>query len=214
VSDGKSKPWRSRIIGHGEEAPDQLLANPKNWRIHPKPQQDALSGMLDDVGWVQSVIVNKQTGFVVDGHLRVAMAISHGDKTIPVTYVDLTEAEEAEVLATIDPLSAMAVADKEQLDSLLREAQSGDSAVQAMLAELAEKSGIMGADWGAALDDLPEGDRAAFQQMTFTVSDAQAEAVKGALAKAKHDGDFVDTGNENSNGNALARICEAYVERG
>lgn len=208
------KAWRNRIIGHGEEAPDQLLANPKNWRVHPKAQQDALAGVLNDVGWVQPVLVNKQTGFVVDGHLRVAMAISHGDKAIPVTYVDLTEAEEAEVLATFDPLGALAVADNEQLDGLLREVQSGEAAVQGMLAELAERNGVLGADWGAALDDLPEGDRAAFQQMTFTVSDAQAEVVKDALAKAKHNGDFIGTGNENSNGNALARICEAYIERG
>ena len=27
--------WRNRIVGTGEEAPDQLLANPANWRIHP-----------------------------------------------------------------------------------------------------------------------------------------------------------------------------------
>lgn len=207
----KQEPWRNRIVGHGEEQPDQLLANPRNWRIHPKAQQDALAGVLSDVGWVQSVVVNKQTGFVLDGHLRVAMAISHGDKSIPVTYVDLTEAEEVEVLATLDPLSALAVADKEQLDTLLREVQSGDAAVQQMLADLAEKSGVVNPDWGAALDDLPEGDRLAFQQMTFTVSDAQAETVKEALTRAKHAGDFVDTGNENSNGNALARICEAYV---
>ena len=38
--------WRNRIIGSGEEAPDQLLANPANWRIHPKAQQDALAGAL------------------------------------------------------------------------------------------------------------------------------------------------------------------------
>ena len=30
--------WRNRITGSGEEAPDQLLANPANWRIHPKAQ--------------------------------------------------------------------------------------------------------------------------------------------------------------------------------
>jgi len=35
---------RNRITGTGEEAPDQLLANPANWRIHPKAQQDALAG--------------------------------------------------------------------------------------------------------------------------------------------------------------------------
>ena len=39
--------WRNRITGSGEEAPDQLLANPANWRIHPKAQQDALAGALD-----------------------------------------------------------------------------------------------------------------------------------------------------------------------
>jgi hypothetical protein len=33
--------WRNRITGTGEEAPDQLLANPTNWRIHPRGQQDA-----------------------------------------------------------------------------------------------------------------------------------------------------------------------------
>ena len=48
-------PWRSRIAGSGEEAPDQLLANPSNWRIHPKAQQDALVGALDQVGWVGQV---------------------------------------------------------------------------------------------------------------------------------------------------------------
>jgi len=138
----KAKAWRNRIIGHGDEAPDQLLANPKNWRVHPKGQQDALAGVLNDVGWVQSVIVNKRTGYVVDGHLRVQMAISHGDASIPVTYVDLDDAEEAEILATLDPLAALAVADKEQLDGLLREVQSGETAVQGMLAELAEKSGL------------------------------------------------------------------------
>lgn len=65
-------------------------------------------------------------------------------------------------------------------------------------------------DWAGALG-LPTGDRAPFQQMTFTVSDEQAEQIKGALDKAKGMGAFVDTGNENSNGNALARVCEVFL---
>ena len=73
-----SPAWRNRIIASGEEAPDQLLANPANWRIHPKAQQDALSGALDAVGWVQQVLVNRRSGFVVDGHARVALALSRG----------------------------------------------------------------------------------------------------------------------------------------
>jgi ParB-like chromosome segregation protein Spo0J len=113
-------PWRSRIVGHGEEAPDQLLANPLNFRVHPKPQQGALAGVLDEVGWVQDVIVNQQTGHVIDGHLRVSLAISRNEPSIPVVYVDLNEAEEKLILATIDPLSAMAATDAEKLDELLR----------------------------------------------------------------------------------------------
>jgi hypothetical protein len=42
--------WRSRIVGSGEEAPEQLLANPFNFRVHTKAQQVALVGVLDQVG--------------------------------------------------------------------------------------------------------------------------------------------------------------------
>jgi hypothetical protein len=57
---------------------------------------------------------------------------------------------------------------------------------------------------------LPDGDKEPFQQMTFTLHDSQAELVKEALAQAKNGG--IDSGvNENSNGNALAKICEAFV---
>ena len=46
--------WESRIVGEGTEAPDQILANPMNWRKHPKHQKDALRGVLKEVGWVAS----------------------------------------------------------------------------------------------------------------------------------------------------------------
>src|SRR3990167_2999233 len=51
--------WRNRIVGSGEEAPDQLVANPQNWRVHPGNQRDALRGSLGTVGWVQQVLVNR-----------------------------------------------------------------------------------------------------------------------------------------------------------
>ena len=47
--------WQDRIVGQGKENPEQLLANPQNWRIHPKSQQDALKGALDEIGWIQQV---------------------------------------------------------------------------------------------------------------------------------------------------------------
>lgn len=154
----KTEPWRNRIIGHGEEAPDQLLANPANWRIHPKHQQDALSGVLDEIGWIQSVIVNQRSGFVVDGHLRAAIAISHNETAIPVVYVDLTDAEETLALATIDPIGAMAATDKEQLDNLLRDVSTSDAAVMDMLATLGQQKyqDTTGNDMDEIYQGMPE----------------------------------------------------------
>lgn len=129
--------WVNRIVGHDEVAPDQLLANPLNWRIHPKFQRDALLGVIRDVGYVRSVTVNERTGFVVDGHLRVTLAISEGQAKIPVEYVDLSPEEEAEVLASLDPLASLAVMDAEIMGQLLDQVETGDAAVQRLLDDLA-----------------------------------------------------------------------------
>lgn len=136
------KSWRNRIVGTGEEAPDQLLANPSNWRIHPKPQQEALSDALEELGWIQQVVVNRRTGHLIDGHLRVSLALRNNEPTVPVLYVDLDEREEALALATLDPISAMAAADKAKLDALLREVDTGSAALQEMLTGLAEQAGL------------------------------------------------------------------------
>ena len=125
--------WKSRIVGHGEEAPDQLLANPNNWRIHPQSQQSALAGVIDDVGFVRSVTVNRRTGHVVDGHMRVSLAISSGQPTIPVEYVDLSEDEEREVLATLDPIGALAGTDSAALAALVADVETEDARVAGIL---------------------------------------------------------------------------------
>lgn len=131
-----SQPFASRIVGDGEEAPDQLLANPLNWRRHPKEQHDALEGMLRTVGWVQRVIVNRTTGHVVDGHLRVELALRRGEPTVPVLYVELTAEEERVVLAAIDPIGGLAQTDQGMLDSLLEGLVTGDEQLDALLDSL------------------------------------------------------------------------------
>ena len=133
--------WESRIVGHGEAAPSDLVGNPRNWRTHPQAQRDALAGVLDEVGWVQDVIVNKRTGYLVDGHARVAVAAQRGEDAVPVVYVDLSEDEERLILSTLDPLSAMAEADSEALTDLLAVVTAEDGALNAMLDALANDSG-------------------------------------------------------------------------
>ncbi len=148
----------SRIVGDGEVAPDQLLANPANWRKHPKEQVDALEGLLKQVGWVQRVIVNRTTGHVVDGHARVELAIRRSEKSVPVVYVELTPEEENLVLASLDPIGGLATTDSDKLAELLADLKVEDEALKAMLHDLAEQAGadlseMSDADVADALSD-------------------------------------------------------------
>lgn len=129
--------WNNRIVGNGTESPEQLLANPRNWRVHNDLQREAIKGVLDEVGWVQNVIVNQRTGYIVDGHLRVSVALQRGEASVPVVYVDLTEDEEALILATLDPIGGMATTDQELLNGLLSEIETSNPGLQALLDSLA-----------------------------------------------------------------------------
>lgn len=197
---------RSRIIGHGDVNPEDLLANPLNFRRHPGGQMDALRGSLKELGWLKTILVNKTTGHVLDGHARVEEAMRQGLKTIPATIVELAPEEERLALAVLDPITELATRDQAILDELLAEVETQDAGLQALLDEMASKPvGEVG------MPDLPSGDKDPFQQMTFTLHDEQAEQVRAAMDVAKGMGPFTDPPNENANGNALARICETFL---
>lgn len=144
---------RSRIVGEGEEAPDQLLANPLNWRTHPKHQADALEGLLDEVGWVQRVIVNRRTQHIVDGHLRVQVAMRRGQPSVPVLYVDLSEHEERLVLAVLDPIGGLAGTDQDLLDQALKGIEVDNDALGALLDDLRSEEAAADEEVGEADDD-------------------------------------------------------------
>lgn len=146
---------QNRITGHGDEAPDQLLANPLNFRRHPSHQMDALRGSIRELGWVKTVLVNKRTGYVLDGHARVEEAVRQKLATVPVTYVDLSPEEERLALAVLDPITEIAIRDQDALAALLADVTTTDAGLQAFLATLGqepETTVLPGAD----MDDVGE----------------------------------------------------------
>jgi hypothetical protein len=195
-----------------------IADNPRNPKTHPKRQGEAIRGVVSEVGWagVPLVYSSERLGRLafVDGHLRKR---EFPDLTVNVALTDLTDQEADYLLLTFDPIASLAVQDKEKMDALLRDIQTGDAAVQEMLAEMAEKAGVVPVsadEWGDAFGKIPDEDRAPFQQMTFTLHDSQVEIVKNALKIAKDEGDFSGSPNENSNGNSLSYICEEYLNNG
>ena len=118
--------WQNRITEVRNLPPSDLLANPFNWRIHPKAQQEALMSVLETIGWVQPIVVNATTGHVVDGHLRAALAIRREEKSVPVAIVELSEQEELLALATFDRIGQLAETDQQKLVELLGSIESED----------------------------------------------------------------------------------------
>lgn len=50
--------------------------------------------------------------------------------------------------------------------------------------------------------------------LTFSLTDEQRVVVEQALEASKDAGPFTGTGNEDDDGNALARVCETYIASG
>ena len=145
--------WRSRIVGSGEVDPASLTANPRNWRSHPTGQGKAMTAVLERVGWVQQVVVNRTSGHLVDGHLRVELALERGETSLPVLYVELDDEEEALVLASLDPLAGMAITDEAKLAELLAEVSIEQDDLERYLLSLraaGRRSGLTDPD------DIPE----------------------------------------------------------
>jgi DNA modification methylase len=121
----------------------ELLPNPKNWRTHPQSQQDALRGVLAEIGYADALLTREVDGqrlMLIDGHLR---AETTPDSIVPVLVLDVTDEEADKILATLDPLAAMAEADSAKLDALLLEVQTSSEGLAAMLTELAAANGVI-----------------------------------------------------------------------
>jgi ParB/Sulfiredoxin domain len=110
-----------------------LRPNPRNWRLHPPQQQDALRGVLAEVGYADALLARELDDgslMLIDGHLR---AETTPDAIVPVLVLDVDESEADKILLTHDPLAGMATVSDENLQSLLAAVQTENAAVQSML---------------------------------------------------------------------------------
>ena len=149
------KRWVSKIVGYGLEDPEQLLANPLNPRRHDRHQQEVMVAMLREVGFVQDVIVNQTTGNLIDGHLRVQLALRAGANTIPVKYVALDPETERAAIATLDAITGLAETSEEAFDELLQSVATGEAELQGFLSTLYESGGSLPDDTAAGDDMTP-----------------------------------------------------------
>lgn len=183
---------------------DLLRLDPANARKHGKRNISAIAESLSRFGQRRPAVV-RTDGTVLAGNGMLEAARGLGWSEVAVTVVpDEWSVEEARAYALADNRTGeLAEWDVAILD---------DHIVSLVVAGLDIEA--LGFDTPAPLDGLPDlsdGDKGDLQQITFTLHTDQADVIRNALAASKALGSFVDTGNENSNGNAIARVCELWL---
>lgn len=133
---------RNRIKELRHVKANELHPNSKNWRTHPKAQQDALKGILAEIGYADALLAREQEDgslVLVDGHLR---AETTPEEEVPVLILDIDAAESDKLLLSLDPLAALAETNATALDSLLRDVDTGSEALQEMYADMADAADL------------------------------------------------------------------------
>lgn len=211
--------------GHktGSEAAADWVAigSIRPWDRNPRRNDDAVSAVVKSIqrfGFASPIIARRADGVIIAGHTRYKAAQQLGMDKVLVRFLDLDPGEAIALAVADNKIGEIAEWDSTMLAEVLRDLQAEDVDTEGLgftddeLAAIIKGAEAVGDDeWGEALGALPEGDRAPIQSMTFTLHDDQAATVKEAMERAKGMGPFVDTGNENGNGNALARICEMFL---
>lgn len=127
--------FRDRIKEVRKIRARELLDNEGNWRTHPALQRESLTGVLREVGKADVLLAyysarqgNQLTLF--DGHLRKDI---DPDEEWTVAITDLNDEEADKMLLVLDPLAAMAGADKAKVEELLERVRTDDLGVREML---------------------------------------------------------------------------------
>lgn len=189
--------------------------DPSNVRAHGERNIETIKGSLSRFGQQKPIVIDRD-GVVVAGNGTLEAARSLGWERIGVVYSDLVGSDRTGYAIADNRTAELAEWDTDALSSqlnALRMDEDFDLLATGFTDDDLEKMGFFGVDSGE-MPELPDGDKAPFQQMTFTLHDDQAQVVKRAIEAAKKAGSFIDSPNENSNGNALARIAEAYIGQG
>ena len=171
---------RDRIKELRRVRASDLVTNEKNWRKHPQWQKDGMQAVLDQIGYAGALIAyeNDDQLVLIDGHLRQEMT---PDDEVPVLVLDVSEAEAEILLATYDPLPAMASEDGAALKVLLDGITTGEAALAALMLDIKERwaaNDIISVDNSTDAYYLPNQN----ENINWAVpQDAQGEAYKSFL---------------------------------
>lgn len=204
----------------GKLAPQKIETVPiRTLKHHPKnPRKGDVKSITESIehnGFYGVVVAQKSTGYVLAGNHRMMAAKAAGLDSLPVAYVDVDDATALKILLADNRTNDLATYDNKELAELLADVSNtigldgtgfDEAFLDGLITSMSKAPTIAEAFGNLCQDESRE-----IQQMAFVLHDSQIAIVKQALdiALATHSQSEV---NQNKNGNALARICEVFLE--
>jgi hypothetical protein len=200
---------RDRIRELRRVPASELLPNPKNWRTHPDAQKNALRGVLSEIGLADACLARELPDgslMLIDGHLR---AETLGDGDVPVLILDVNEAEADKLLATLDPLAAMAGKDAEQLASLLGTLKDQDDNLAALVWPDYIIDPLLSADWTPPEPgEMPTKEQKS-EQDVLRLTAEQRETINAAVAKCRE----FNEDDSLTDSQCIELVCQEYLDK-
>ena len=188
-----------------------LIPYVNNPRKNDGPAVDKVASSIKQFGFKVPIIIDSQNE-IVAGHTRLKAAKKLGLDEVPCIIADDLTPAQIKAFRIAD--NRVAAESEWDFDLLEIELEGLDGfSVEDLGFDVGEIPETFGPDGFGEDFTLPDGDKAPFQQMTFTLADDQAETVKSAIDKAKQENNVDTYGNENSNGNALYRVVLEWAEQ-
>lgn len=190
----------------------ELIPSARNARLHSDDQVEQIAASISEFGWTAPVLVD-EAGEIIAGHGRVLAAEALGIGELPTMEArGWTDAMKRAYRIADNKLTLNGTWD----DALLR-IELNDLAALGIegltgFSENELRDMGVGVEALGGMPVLSDGDHSPFQQMTFILLESQGETVTAALEAASRPATEADE-NKNQNGNALAEICRAYLEK-
>ena len=190
---------------------EKLVPYAMNARTHTDAQVAQIAGSIKQFGFNNPVLIDADDGLIA-GHGRVMAARKLNLSAVPcIRLKHLSEVQKKAYILADNRIALNSGWDYELLENEMRDLKDENFNLGDLGFDEKELQMIADVRPLDEMPDLPSGEKQPFQQKTFTLHDEQCAVVDDAIMLARTN-PLADTGlNENSNGNALALICEQWL---
>ena len=191
----------------------ELIPYVNNPRQHPEKQVNQIASSIKEFGFTNPILIDDDNG-VVAGHGRLLAAQKLDIAEVPVVVLEgLTESQRKAYVIADNQIALNSGWDDEVLRIEVDRLSELDVDIDSLgfdddfLSDL-----LFDSNSESIFPDLASGEKEPYQKKTFTLHDEQVAIIDDAVMLARTNPLSDNSLNDNSNGNAIAFICDDWLK--